>query len=66
MHLSLGIQIQRIKEKDGALATIKAHDPWEDVYIIPGNDSICTSCKIMTIPAASTQQKKSPDNFLKE
>ena len=40
------------------MATIKAHDLWQDVYITPGMDSICTSCKIMTIPAASRGKQR--------
>ena len=35
------------------MATSKAHDLWQDVYRTPGNDSVCTFYKIMTIPAAS-------------
>ena len=35
------------------MATIKAHDLWQDVYITPGMDSICTPYKIIPIPAAS-------------
>ena len=42
----------RFHRSDGAMATIKAHDLWQDVHVIPDNDSVCTSCKIMTIPAA--------------
>ena len=53
IKLSTNVLHDRFHRSDGALATIKAHDLWEDVYITPGNDSICTSCKIMTIPAAS-------------
>jgi len=53
VKLTTNVLHDRFHRSDGALATIKAHDLWEDVHIIPGNDSICTSCKIMTIPAAS-------------
>ena len=35
------------------MATIKAHDLWQDLHTTSGNNSVCTSCKIMTIPAAS-------------
>ena len=43
----------RFHRLDRALATIKAYDLWEDIYNTPRDDSICTSCKIMTIPASS-------------
>ena len=43
----------QLHRPDSVLATIKAHDLWADVDISHGNDKICTSCKIMTIPAAS-------------
>ena len=53
LKLSTNILHDRFHRSDGAMATIKAHDLWQDVHIISGNDSVCTSCKIMTIPAAS-------------
>ena len=56
VKINTNILHDRFHRSDGALATIKAHDLWEDVHITPGNDSICTSYKIMTIPAASRGQ----------
>ena len=53
IKLSTNVLHDRFHRSDGALATIKVHDLWKDVYITPRNDSICTSCKIMTLPAAS-------------
>ena len=46
IKLSTNVLHDVFHKSDGAFATIKAHDPWEDVYIIPGNDSVCTSYKI--------------------
>ena len=45
----------RFHRSAGALATIKAHNLWRDVEIIQGNDSVCTSCKIMSIPATARE-----------
>ena len=53
VKLSTNILHDRFHRSDGALATVKAHDLWKDVQIIPGIDSLCTSCKIMTIPASA-------------
>ena len=53
LKLSTNLIHDRFHRSDGAIATIKAHDLWQDVHVISGNDSVCTSCKIMTIPAAS-------------
>ena len=53
IKLSTNILHNRFHRSDRAMATIKAHDLWQDVYITPDMDFICTSCKIMTIPAAS-------------
>ena len=52
IKLGTNVLHDRFCRSDGAFATIKAHDLWEDVYITPGSDSVCTSGKIMTIPAA--------------
>ena len=38
------------------MATIKARDLWQSAQITSGNDFICTSCKIMTIPAVSRRK----------
>ena len=43
----------RFHRSDGAIATIKAHDLWNDVEVTQGNDFVCTSCKIMSIPSSS-------------
>ena len=51
--ISTNILHDRFHKSDGAIATIKAHNLWEDVNITQGNDSVCTSCKIMTIPSHS-------------
>ena len=41
----------RIHCSGGVFATIQAHNLWQDVNITQGFYSICTLCKIMTIPA---------------
>ena len=50
------------------MAATKAHNLWQDVYITPGIDSICTPYKIMTISAASRgeQRKTQPTYPLEE
>ena len=53
IRLSTNVLHGRFHRSDRSFATIKAHDLWEDVYIIPRNDSVCPSFKIMTIPATS-------------
>ena len=58
IKLSTNVLRDRFHRSDGALATIKAHDLWEDVHITPGNDFICTSYKIMTIPASSREKSR--------
>ena len=59
MKLSTNILHDRFYRSDGDFATIKAHDLWEDVHITPWNDSICGSCKIMTIPIAPRGKARS-------
>ena len=49
--ISTDVIHNRIHKPDSVLATIQAHNLWRDVDIIQGIDSMCTSCKIMTIPA---------------
>ena len=49
----------RFHRSEGAIATICAHDLWKDVEITEGIDNVCTSCKIMTIPAASRRKTRS-------
>ena len=56
--LDTNILHDRFHRSDGALATIKAHDLWRDTSIVQGYDSICTSCKIMTIPASARGKKR--------
>gem|GEM_PF-2876143 len=46
-----GLLHARLHRPDGVLATIRAHDLWRDVEVTQGIDPLCTSCKIMTIPA---------------
>ena len=41
----------RLHRSDGVLATVQAHNLWRDAEVTQGIDTICTSCKIMTIPA---------------
>ena len=41
----------RFHRSKGAIATIRSHDLWDDVQIVHGIYTLCTSCKIMTIPA---------------
>ena len=47
-------------QKDGIIATIKAHDLWNDVDVTQGTDLVCTSCKIMSIPWRSRGKKREP------
>ena len=58
IKLNTNVLHDRFHRSEGALATIKAHDLWKDVQITPGVDSICTSCKIMTIPAAARRKTR--------
>ena len=59
IHLwSTNVLHDRFHRSDGVLATIKAHDLWDDVHITPGKDYICTSCKIMTIPTSSREKSR--------
>ena len=44
IKLGTNVLHNRCHRSDGAFAKTKAHDLWEDVYVTPGNDSICTSC----------------------
>ena len=48
----------RFHRSYGTIATIKAHDLWEDTYITEGTDSICISCKTMSIPAHSRTKSR--------
>ena len=50
---------ERFHRSEGAIATIRAHNLWNDVEITDGIDHICTSCKTMTIPAASRGKSRS-------
>ena len=56
VKISTDILPNRLHRPDGVLATIRAHNLWRDVDIIQGTDKLCTSCKIMSIPAASQGQ----------
>ena len=58
----------RFNRSDGAFITMKSHDLWEDVYITPENDTICTSCKRMAITAASRGKTRNsqPMSLLEE
>ena len=48
----------RFHRSDGSIATIKAHDLWNDVKVIQGTDFVCTSCQIMSIPSSSRGKKR--------
>ena len=48
----------RFHRSDGAIATIKAHDLWNDVEVTQGIDFVCTSCKIMSIPSSSRGKRR--------
>ena len=48
----------RFHRSDCAIATIKAHDLWNDVKVTQGTDFVCTSCKIMPIPSSSRGKKR--------
>ena len=56
--LDTNILHDRFHRSDGALATIKAHDLWRDISTVQGYDSICTSCKIITIPASARGKRR--------
>ena len=51
MKVDTGLLHDRLHRPDGVLATIRAHDLWRDVDIIQSIDPLCTTCKIMSIPA---------------
>lgn len=51
IKISADIIHNRFHRSNSAIATIRAHDLWDDVQIADGTDTLCTSCKIMTIPA---------------
>ena len=51
IKINTNILHERLHRPDGVLATIQAHNLWRDVDITQGIDNMCTSCKIMTIPA---------------
>ena len=51
----------RFHRFDGTIATIKAHDLWNDVEVTKGNDFVCTSCKIMSIPSSSRGKKRNSE-----
>ena len=51
MKLDTGLLHNRLHRPAGVLATIRAHDLWRDVDITQSIDPLCTTCKIMSIPA---------------
>ena len=51
IKINTNILHDQLHRPDGVLATIQAHSLWRDVDITQGIDNMCTSCKIMTIPA---------------
>ena len=49
----------RFQRSDGAIATLKAHDLWNDVEVTRKIDFVCTSCKILiSIPSSSRGKKR--------
>ena len=56
--LSTEILHSRLHRSHGAFATVKAHNLWLDVDITQGTDQLCTSCKMMSIPAASRRKTR--------
>ena len=58
VKISTDILHNRLHRPDGVLTTIHAHNLWRDVDIIQGTDKLYTSCKIMSIPAASRGQTR--------
>ena len=49
--INFNIIHHRFHRSHGTIVTIKARDLWEDTHITEGTDSICLSCKTMSIPA---------------
>ena len=49
---------ERFHRGHGAIATIMDEDLWDDVQVTPGQDKFCTSCKVMTIKAASRNKTR--------
>ena len=58
VKVSTDILHNRLHRPDGVLATIRAHNLWRDVDVVQGTDKMCTSCKIMSIPATSRGQNR--------
>ena len=48
----------KFHRSDGAIATIKVQDLWNDVEVTQGTDFVCTSCKIMSTPSSSRRKKR--------
>ena len=63
LQISTDILHSQLHRSHGALATIKAHNLWHDVNITQGSDQLCTSCKIMSIPAASRRKHRTSHVF---
>ena len=51
LKIDAGLLHARLHRPDGVFATIRAHDLWRDVDITQSIDPLCTTCKIMSIPA---------------
>ena len=51
IKINTNILHECLHRPDRFLATIQKHNLWRDVDITQGIDNLCTSCKIMTIPA---------------
>ena len=59
--ISTNILRGKFHRSDVDIATIGAHNLWKDVDIIQENDSMCPSCKIMTISSYSRGNER---NFI--
>ena len=57
MKIDTGLLYDRLHRPDGVFATIRAHDLWRDVDIIQSIDPLCTTCKIMSIPAHARESR---------
>ncbi len=57
-EINANIIHSRFHQSDGAFATIKAHDLWNDVEVTQGTDFVYTYCKIMPIPSSSREKKR--------
>ena len=58
MKINTNIIHSRFHRSDGSIATIKAHELWNDVEVTKGTGLVCTSCKILSIPSSCRGKKR--------